>query len=293
MTRQAMSAVMLGAALTLTGCASTHHADEHGHARGPVADSVIAQQRAALEANTRAKGFGPQAPRDIDSSTGTNTVAFTLAPPAAQMNLCNIHFHQNAEHKGGEFTTYAGNGDGDGNGTGYKYNGKLAAAELAPVGRKVCASSHGELQPGDTIEVHYVFSTAAVGPGPTLGACLNDATKNPQLRVEAQTLVLVNDKSALDFARLAQFGDVNGLKQAAGIPSNTGTPVQYAGSTTGPAYNESGSPFQVTWSVRPKVAKVNIETVASWCEGNVFKENHAHGARSLVVAPQLLAPMQR
>jgi hypothetical protein len=30
------------------------------------------------------------------------------------MNLCNIHFHKNAEHKGGEFTQYAGNGDGDG-----------------------------------------------------------------------------------------------------------------------------------------------------------------------------------
>lgn len=24
------------------------------------------------------------------------------------MNLCNIHFHKNAEHKGGEFTVYAG-----------------------------------------------------------------------------------------------------------------------------------------------------------------------------------------
>jgi len=39
------------------------------------------------------------------------------------MNLCDIHFHKNAEHKGGEFTTYAGHGDGHGYLSGFKYNG--------------------------------------------------------------------------------------------------------------------------------------------------------------------------
>ena len=73
------------------------------------------------------------------------------------------------------------------------------------------------------------------------------------------------------------------------IPDNMGAPVQYAGSTTGPGYNENGSPFQVTWSVRPKVAKVNIETVAEWCKGNVFNEDHAHGVRNLVTNPDLLS----
>lgn len=35
------------------------------------------------------------------------------APPFQQMNLCNIHFHKNAEHKGGEFTAVASKGHGD------------------------------------------------------------------------------------------------------------------------------------------------------------------------------------
>jgi len=47
------------------------------------------------------------------------------------MTLCDIHFHENAEHKGGEFTTYAGNGNGHGYGTGFKYNGTLPIDALA------------------------------------------------------------------------------------------------------------------------------------------------------------------
>ncbi|HIE40383.1 MAG TPA: hypothetical protein EYP76_03025, partial [Thiomicrorhabdus sp.] len=31
-----------------------------------------------------------------------------------------------------------------------------------------------------------------------------------------------------------------------GIPSDAGVPVQYEGSTTGPSYNEVGSPLQVS-----------------------------------------------
>ena len=38
----------------------------------------------------------------------------------------------------------------------------------------ICPGEHGNLEPGDTIEVHYVHSTAQVEPGPTLGACLSD-----------------------------------------------------------------------------------------------------------------------
>lgn len=254
---------------------------------------MVNQQRQELEKNTKGKGFGPQSPRDIESLAGANSVAFNVAPASTKMNLCNVHFHMSAEHRGGEFTRYAGNGDGKGYGTGYKYSGTLTEAELKAVDKKVCPSSHGDLQPGDTIEVHYVYSTAAVGPGPTLGACLSEAIKNPQLRVEAQVYVLVSDKSALDFGRLTQFGSVNGYQQALNVPANTGSPVLYAGSTTGPAYNQAGSPFQVTWSVRPKVAKVNIETVGTWCEGNVFKEDHAHGVRNLVDNPHLLSAIQK
>lgn len=81
----------------------------------------------------------------------------------------------------------------------------------------------------------------------------------------------------------------NGKHQALNIPNNTGTPIQYSGSTTGPGYNKMASPFLVTWSVRPKVTKVNIETVGKWCQGNVFDEDHAHGVRNLVNNPALLS----
>lgn len=264
----------------------------HGADHGAVSDSVIATQRAKLANSTKGKGFGPQSPRDIDAVAGSNNRIFSEAPASSQMNLCNIHFHKNAEHKGGEFTKYAGNGDGHGYLSGYKFSGKLSHSETSSLNGEICPSKHGALSPGDTIEVHYVHSTAAINPGPTLGSCLNDAIKNPQLRVETQVYVLVNDKNALDFGKLTKHSKKNGYHQALNIPANTGKPVQYEGSTTGPSYNEKGSPFQVSWSVRPKVAKVNIESVGQWCKGNVFKEDHAHGVRNLVKNLDLLSEIK-
>jgi len=262
-------------------------ADKNSH--DVVSDLVISEQNNMLLTNTKGKGFGPQSPRDIDLLAGNNTRLFNAAPAYTDMNLCNIHIHQNAEHKGGQFTEYAGNGDGKGYQSGYKFSGKLSAAELKSTGSDVCPSSHGGLTAGDTIEVHYVHSTAQVKPGPTLGSCLSDSIKNPQLRVETQVYVLVNDTNALDFVNLAKHGKKNGLYQAMNIPSNTGTPIQYAGSTTGPSYNQIGSPFQVTWSVRPNIGKVNIESVGTWCNGNDFDEDRAHGVRNLVTNPELLS----
>jgi hypothetical protein len=261
------------------------NADGHGH----VTDKVIEAQRAALEKNTDGKGFGPQSPRDIDQAYGTNLRVFGFAPNRSKMNLCNIHFHKNAEHKGGEFTTYAGNGDGKGSHTGYVYNGALSKAQLKSVSGKVCAGKGSSLQSGDTIEVHWVFSAAQVQPGPTLGACLADSTMNPGLRVEGQVFVLANDKNALDFNELAKVASVNGYAQAPNIPSDTGRPVEYLGSTTGPSFNEQGSPLQVSWSMRPEVATLDINSVQSWCNDNVFNEDHAHGVRNLVTNPKLLS----
>ena len=249
-----------------------------------VSDEVITEQRANLAKTTNGAGFGPRSPREIDSVTGENARQFEMSPEYTSMNLCNIHFHESAEHKGGEFTSFVGNGDGKGHGTGYAYSGDLSDAELAGVD-----GDFGGLEPGDTIEVHYVHSSAQVKPGPTLGSCLSEAIKNPQLRVETQVYVLVNDESALDFVKLTEVGEVNGFQQALNIPSDTGDAVQYTGSTTGPSYNEAGSPFQVSWSVRPKVAKVDIRTVGAWLGDNIFDEDHAHGVRNLVVNPALLS----
>jgi len=260
--------------------ASDHGHDKQGHDEHAAASTQVCT------------GFGPQTPRDIDNIEGENNRVFSLAADYKQMNLCNIHFHQNAEHKSKEFSIFAGEGH-EGYGSGYKsnINNSLSKAELEPLAKPACKSDHGELKAGDTIEVHWVHSSAEVTPGKTLGACLSENIKNPDLRVEAQVFVLVNDKDALNFNDLGYGGNVvNGLHQAKSIPSNTGKPVVFGGSTTGPKYSESTcSPLQVTWSVRPQVAKLDINSVAKWCESNEFGEDHAHGVRKLVTSPKLLS----
>lgn len=143
--------------------------DNHSSIHDQISDQTITHQRSELAKSTKNKGFGPQSPRDIASSAGNSHITFSTAPAFVQMNLCNIHFHKNAEHKGGEFTTYAGNGDGHGFESGYVYTGHLSAAALKPINNEACPSKHGSLEPGDTIEVHYVYSTAQVKPGPLWG----------------------------------------------------------------------------------------------------------------------------
>ena len=287
MKKRSLVLLACGSLLPMSAVADMHGSHEHKS----VSMDVINKQNQALADNTKGMGFGPQSPRDIDAKSGSNQRVFSTAPAHTEMNLCNIHFHKNAEHKGGEFTTFAGPGNGKGFMTGYKYSGELSKAELKPA-PEACPSKTGGLSVGDTIELHYVHTTAQVKPGPTLGACLSESIMNPQLRVEGQVYVLVNDDKALDFNALTEVKEVNGYYQAPNIPSNTGTPVAYEGSTTGPSYNEKGSPLQVSWSVRPKVAKVNIDTVRTWCEDNIFDEDHAHGVRNLVTNPDLLSPIK-
>ncbi len=254
-----------------------------------VGDEVIDAQDTTLLEATKDKGFGPQSPRDLSVLEGDNPRVAMTAPPFQSMNLCNIHFHENAEHRGGEFTTYAGNGDGAGAGTGFVYDGELSEAELAPLDRTIGEGKYGDLAPGDTIELHYVHTTAQVTPGPTLGACLSDAMANPQLRVEAQVYVLVNDDSAADFVALTEVAVVDGFHQAVNIPADTGTPITYEGSTTGPGFNETGSPLLVSWSVRPEVKKVSIASVETWLADNAFDEKGSHGVRNLVTDPALIS----
>ena len=256
-----------------------------------VSDAMVKAQRSALETNTDTKGFGPQSPRDIDQGYGLNQRVFGTAPNRDQMNLCNIHFHANAEHKGGNFTTYAGNGDGQGTDTGFVYDGKLSKAQLKPIVGKVCATKGDSLQSGETLEVHFVYSSAQIKPGPTLGACLAESTINPGLRVESQVIVLANDENAIDFKDLTKVNSSNGYYQADNIPTDMGIPIEYLGSTTGPSFNQMASPMQVSWSVRPQVALVDINSVKGWCNDNIFAEDHAHGVRNLVQNPKLLSPI--
>lgn len=236
--------------------------------------------------------FGPQTPRDIDQLAGTNKRAFSLAPAYSEMNLCNIHFHKNAEHKAKDFAIYAGKGDEKGVGGGYQcaISQSLSKAELKPVSKSVC----GGIEPGDTVEFHWVHSSCDVSPGPTLGACLSDSCANPDLRVETQVFTVVNDKDAMDFDDFRYAGATEGkLHQVKALPTGTGLPVEFAGSTTGPSYNaQKCSPLQVSWSVRPHCAKVSIHSLAKWCESNDFNEDHAHGVRELVTDPALLSEIK-
>lgn len=87
---------------------------------------------------------------------------------------------------------------------------------------------------------------------------------------------------------------VDGRHQAKSIPSQTGEPVLFRGSTTGPSYDQSNcSPVRVTWNVRPQCAKLDINSLHRWAErGNVFNETHSHGVRQLVTAAELLSPIE-
>ncbi|WP_425045900.1 delta-class carbonic anhydrase [Primorskyibacter sp. S87] len=237
-------------------------------------------------------GFGPQAPRDISESSGANKTIYSKAPEAAQMNLCDIHLHRNAEHKGPGFSTSGGAGEHGG----WMCNdsSSLSEAQLADP-----FEGQGPLKgvtTGDTIEVHWVFTTCDVAPGHSLGSCFSESCINPQLRVEAQVFSVINDANALDFA-LFTYGSgsniVNGLHQPNALPDSTGTPIVYVGSTTGPSYTEENcSPYLGTWSVRPQCAQIDVSSLHKWAESNVFEENHAHGVRQIVTSEALLSPIK-
>jgi len=236
--------------------------------------------------------MGPQTPRDIASLSGKNLMEFAMAPASSEMNLCNIHTHTNAEHKGPGFSVFVNDTDNGG----YACNDSkdLTAAELTdPANGK---GAFKGVKPGDTIEVHWVHTSCDIMPGEGLGSCLSDTCADPLLRVEAQVLLVVNDpENALDFTTMDYKGKAgNGLHQPGMIPSDTGTPVVFRGSTTGPSYTQSKcSPLKVTWSVRPNCARVDISSLNRWAEqGNVFNEKKSHGVRQLVTAPELLSPIQ-
>ena len=233
--------------------------------------------------------MGPQTPRDIASKVGLNTTTFAVAPPSTEMNLCNIHTHTNAEHKGPGFSVFVN--DSDYGGYACDGSGDLTEAELAPY----TDNDYGKVKPGNTIEVHWVHTSCDATPGEGLGACVPENCTSPTLRVETQVFLVVNDRNAANFMDYGYSGSkTGGLHQPRSLPSGTGTPVQFLGSTTGPSYTQSVcSPAQVTWSVRPHCQKLDIASLDAWAEsGNVFKEKKSHGVRQLVTAPELLSPIE-
>ncbi|MEM8930747.1 MAG: delta-class carbonic anhydrase [Acidobacteriota bacterium] len=205
-------------------------------------------------------------------------MTFETAPPFSEMTLCDIHFHRFAEHKAAGYPTLVSDGDH----SGYVCKGS------EPPSRD--GHAHGEshdgcagILAGDTVEVHWVFTTCDVPPGPGLGSCVTgDGCEDPLLRVEARVFHLT-DEGGLNFADFASTTEVH-------LPDTEGA-VQFLGSTTGPSYNKKDacSPFQVTWHVDPGCRALNKASLDGWCGDNVFEEDHAHGVRNLVVDPKLLS----
>jgi hypothetical protein len=267
-------------------------------ASGSLASFVFADEAASKGAEhenastqTVCTGFGPQTPRDIDNPVGENNPDDSFAPGYNKLNLCNIHFHNGAEHKAKAFSISA-HADSHGHGGGFEcgISKSLSAAELAAPAGDICGGLHA----GDTVEVNWVYSSCNVAPGEGLGSCLTDTCKDPELRVETQVFTLVNDSSALDFNNFSNATDkVDGVYQARALPEGNGKPVQFLGSSTGPKYDsKTCSPLEASWSVRPQCAKLDINSIGKWCESNVFNEDHAHGVRALVTDPSLLSEIK-
>ncbi len=293
------------AALALAACgqdaqnAAAEDENEVSDAAAETAEAIEETAEAATDAVAEAvqpaicEGFGPQTPRDITLTSGSNPISFPLAPAASEMNLCNIHTHTNAEHKGPGYSVFVG--DGEFGGYACDASADLTEAELADP-YEGGEGPFGNVKPGDTIEVHWVHTSCDVAPGPGLGSCLSETCTDPLLRVEAQVFLVVNDPEALDFRDFDYAGAPaeGGFHQASAIPTNTGEPVVFRGSTTGPSFTQAVcSPLQVTWSVRPQCARVDINSLHAWAEeGNVLEETDSHGVRQLVTAPELLSPIQ-
>ncbi len=283
------STSVLAAALVLAACANAPMTSDEAEADMDAAKTAAASAPAAD--GGLCTDFGPQTPRDISRVAGANPVMFEMAPATTGMNLCNIHTHTNAEHKAPGFSIFAGSGDYGG----YQCNESVDLTPAELVDPMNGAGAFGKVKPGDTIEVHWVHTSCDITPGEGLGSCLSDTCTSPLLRVEAQSFLLVNDPDALDFNDFAYAGNmVDGLHQPKALPTGTGEPVVFRGSTTGPSYNQQQcSPLNVTWSVRPNCARLNIASLHEWAAaGNVFNESQSHGVRQLVTAPELLSPIE-
>jgi len=219
-------------------------------------------------------GAGPQSPRDIDLTAGSNSVLFENAPAIENMDLCNIHFHRNAEHKSAAYSTFVEDGSNSGWACQEPAAGRLSEKHAEYNGCQGIAE-------GDTIEVHWVHTTCdieteGVTPmGGGLSACLTTICANPQLKVVAQVFVL----------------EKNGkLKFTDSLISNNEPSVVYTGSTTGTSYNNNHcSEFQVTWDVKKSCESLDIDDFSKWCSNNEYKDHHAHGVRELVTSETLLS----
>lgn len=264
-------------------------AGAHGTAHG---SPPVSEPQCPPSAVAPCEKAGPQSPRDIDETVGENPVRFAIAPPPDARRLCDIHFHKHAEHKARAYDTPADDGSGF---VCSEWTRDRHMGEPAP-SRQGCEG----IEIGDTIEVHWVYTTCDVEKAPCLTSCFSDACANPQLRVEAQVFFLTNQDFGYKPHRVYRSGkweevwtgpdDWTRAGYSESPPAAVGT-VEYLGSTTGSAYDneKTCSPLQVTWSVRHECRPLSLASLDEWCEDNVFGEDYAHGARRLVSVSRLLS----
>jgi len=236
---------------------------------------------------------GPQAPRDIDSEKGENPTIFKDANKTEKMNLCNVHYHRNAEHKSEDYSIFVDtsystapgevvNGMGEHSGWACEepLYGENDSERITP----------STALPGDTVEVHWVYTScdvdyAELNPHDGLGACMTATCANPQLRVVAQIFEVEEDGGYSDMSEPEDHSDKT---------------VVYSGSTTGPGYSEEHcSPYQVTWDVKKTCGTINEHALHAW--GNeeleiggqiIERHEHAHGVRTLVTSKELLSKIK-
>jgi hypothetical protein len=232
----------------------------------------------APEEENQCIGAGPQSPRDIDNGAGSNSVIFEGAPSIKSMNLCNIHFHRNAEHKSAAYSTFVEDGSNSGWACQEPAPGRLSKKHVEYNGCEGIAE-------GDTIEIHWVHTTCDINTqgvkplGGGLNACLTTMCPNPQLKVAAQVFVLQKNGE---------------LKFAESPISHNDPTVVYSGSTTGTSWNNNHcSPLQVTWDVKKTCDTLDIDDFSKWCSNNKYKDNHAHGVRKLVTSEALLGKISQ
>jgi len=102
-----LQATLLAATFMLAAC-STNTVE------GTVEKSEAKSEMKSAKTTELCTTFGPQTPRDISNKMGINPVEFTLAPASTELNLCNIHTHTNAEHKGPGFSVFVNDSDSGG-----------------------------------------------------------------------------------------------------------------------------------------------------------------------------------
>ncbi|MEW6600570.1 MAG: delta-class carbonic anhydrase [Nitrospirota bacterium] len=264
--------VVLFVSLALVG---NLYAADKKHGAGH--DTKHAVKHESPEEQNQCVGAGPQSPRDIDSTIGNNHVIFNAAPSIADMNLCNIHFHRNAEHKAAAYSTYVADGDNSGWACKEPAAGRLEEKHAEYNGCEGIAE-------GDTIEVHWVYTTCDINTdgvkpmGGGLNACMTNMCPNPELRVVAQVYLL----------------EKNGKAKFSNSPIAHKDPtVVYTGSTTGTSWNNHHcSPLQVTWDVKTTCDTLDIDNFSKWCGDNKYHEKHAHGVRELVTSEKLLSKIK-